>query len=96
MGRVVKANDSGSLTVRLGRELDYRDYFLFVIWVVRTVNCDAAQWTERLLEKERCCGVEFLDSPFLFFEAPRDLEDFWRFVKGGQLGNIDKLFRLGF
>jgi hypothetical protein len=30
MGRVVKANDSCSLTVRLGRELDYRDYFIFV------------------------------------------------------------------
>ena len=33
MGRVVKANDSGSLTVRLGRELDYRDYFVFVSMV---------------------------------------------------------------
>jgi hypothetical protein len=33
MGRVVKAIDSGSLTVRLGRELDYRDYFVFVSMV---------------------------------------------------------------
>jgi hypothetical protein len=60
------------------------------------VDCDAAQWTERLLEKEKCCGVEFLDSPFLFFEAPRRFGRFLAFRKGENQWNIDKLFRLGF